>query len=131
LLNALGGRPLPIYGDGLNVRDWLFVEDHAEALLAVLERGRMGENYNIGGETERTTIKMVDAICDALECERPAAANPALRKPGINRYRDLKALMPDRPGHDRRYSTDITKIKQHLNWAPRYRFEDALRMTVR
>ena len=90
----------------------------------------MGENCNIGGETERTTIEIIDAICDALECKRPVAANPALRKPGINRYCDLKALMTDRPGHDRRYSTDIIKIKQHLNWAPTYRFEDALRMTV-
>ena len=131
LLNALDGKSLPIYGDGLNVRDWLFVEDHAEALLAVLKHGKMGENYNIGGDTERTTIGMVDAICDALEVERPAAANPALRKLGIRTYRDLKTLVPDRPGHDRRYSMDITKIKQHLNWEPRYRFEDALRITVR
>jgi dTDP-glucose 4,6-dehydratase len=131
LLNALNGRSLPIYGDGLNVRDWLFVEDHAEALLTILKRGKVGENYNIGGNTELTTTQMVDAICDVLESECPAAANPALRTLGIASYRDLKTLVPDRPGHDRRYSTDITKIKQHLNWEPRYRFENALRMTIR
>jgi dTDP-glucose 4,6-dehydratase len=130
VLNALSGRPLPIYGDGRNVRDWLFVEDHCEALLAVLERGQVGENYNIGGDTERTTIEMVDAICDTLEAERPAAANPVLRESGIKNYCDLKMLVSDRPGHDRRYSTDITKIRQHLNWRPRFRFEDALRMTI-
>jgi dTDP-glucose 4,6-dehydratase len=131
LLNALSGRPLPIYGDGRNIRDWVFVEDHCEALLAVLERGHVGENYNIGGETERTTIEMVDAICNALEAERPAGANPALRESGIKSYSDLKMLVSDRPGHDRRYSTDISKIKQQLDWKPRFRFEDALRMTVR
>ena len=131
LLNALGGRHLPIYGDGKNARDWLFVEDHCEALLAVLKQGRLGENYNIGGETEKSTIEMVDAICDALEAECPASSNPSLRNIGVKQYCDLKTMVTDRPGHDRRYATDISKIKEQLNWRPRFRFEQALKLTVR
>ncbi len=103
------GRPLPIYGDGGNVRDWLHVEDHCAGILLVLRTGRVGEKYNIGGGNERTNLQVVDAICDALEERRPAAANPALARRQIAAYRALKTFVPDRPGHDRRYAIDATK----------------------
>ncbi|MCK6553334.1 dTDP-glucose 4,6-dehydratase [Candidatus Binatia bacterium] len=131
ILNALEGKPLPIYGDGLNVRDWLYVEDHCEGILCVLERGRPGEKYNIGGENERTNLEVVDAICDAIEAIAPAARNDALAARGVRTYRELKTFVPDRPGHDRRYAIDATKIRVELGWAPRHAFESGIGHTVR
>jgi dTDP-glucose 4,6-dehydratase len=128
LLNALEGRPLPIYGDGGNVRDWLHVEDHCAGILLVLGKGRPGGKYNIGGGNERTNLEIVDRICDAVEALRPAASNPALKGKS---YRDLKTFVPDRPGHDRRYAIDATKIRRELGWAPRHAFEEGLASTAR
>ena len=121
ILNALDERPLPIYGDGGNVRDWLHVEDHCAGILLVLAKGRAGEKYNIGGGNERTNLEIVDRICDLVDELRPA---PASR-------RGLKTFVPDRPGHDRRYAIDAAKIRRELGWAPRHTFETGLRDTVR
>ncbi len=131
LLNAVAGKDLPIYGDGLNVRDWLFVEDHCAALLAVLQRGRIGEKYNIGGGNELNNLQMVEALCAALEEQLPAAQNPALRARGLTRYFDLRTFVPDRPGHDRRYATDISRMRLELGWRPLCPLQDGLRRTVR
>ena len=131
ILNAVEGRPLPIYGDGGNVRDWLYVEDHCEGLLLALRKGEPGGKYNIGGGNERTNLQVVDALCAALEAERPAATNPALAARGRRSYAELKNFVPDRPGHDRRYAIDASKIRRELGWAPRHAFEDGLRETVR
>ncbi|HEX3551974.1 MAG TPA: dTDP-glucose 4,6-dehydratase [Thermoanaerobaculia bacterium] len=128
ILNALEGRPLPLYGDGGNVRDWLYVEDHCRGLLTVLRHGRPGERYNLGGRSERTNLQIVDTLCDILESERPAAANPALAG---RSYRDLKTFVADRPGHDRRYAIDDARIRRELGWEPRHDFAAGLRATVR
>jgi dTDP-glucose 4,6-dehydratase len=128
LLNALEGKPLPIYGDGGNVRDWLHVEDHCAGIMRVVEKGIPGQKYNIGGGNERTNLEIVDRICDALELVQPARANPAL---GGRSYRDLKTFVPDRPGHDRRYAIDATKIRRELAWQPTHTFEDGLAQTAR
>jgi dTDP-glucose 4,6-dehydratase len=128
LLNALEGRPLPIYGDGGNVRDWLHVEDHCAGILLVLAKGRPGDKYNIGGGNERRNMEIVDRICEAAEALRPAAANASLQG---STYAALKTLVPDRPGHDRRYAIDATKIRSELGWAPRHTFEDGLAATAR
>ena len=112
MLNALEGRPLPIYGDGGNVRDWLHVDDHCAGILQVLRTGRPGEKYNIGGGSERSNLEVVDLICDALEERRPAASNAALAGQQMTSYRALKKFVPDRPGHDRRYAIDATKIRE-------------------
>mgnify|MGYP002623389393 CR=1 FL=1 len=131
LLNALEGRELPIYGDGANVRDWLHVEDHCGAILRVLEGGAPGSSYNIGGNEERTNLEVVDTLCAVLEELRPAAENPALRQAGHDRYSDLKRFVADRPGHDRRYAIDASKIRRELGWSPRHDFTSGLRHTVR
>jgi dTDP-glucose 4,6-dehydratase len=131
ILNACDGRSLPIYGDGGNVRDWLFVEDHCEGLLRVLERGVPGRTYNIGGDCERTNLEVVDALCATLERLRPAAANPRLVERGIAAYSDLRTFVADRQGHDRRYAIDATRIRTELGWQPRHTFEDGLESTVR
>jgi dTDP-glucose 4,6-dehydratase len=128
LLNAVEGRPLPIYGDGGNVRDWLHVEDHCAGILLVLAKGRVGEKYNVGGGNERTNLEIVDRICDVVEALVPARSTPALKG---STYRDLKTFVPDRPGHDRRYAIDATKIRRELGWAPRHVFEDGLASTAR
>jgi dTDP-glucose 4,6-dehydratase len=125
ILNAVNGRPLPVYGDGLQVRDWLYVEDHAEALHRVLTAGRVGETYNIGGLSERRNIDVVRTICDILEVERPN------RPHGVERYADLITSVQDRPGHDRRYAIDCSKIIEEIGWHPRETFESGLRATVR
>jgi len=130
ILNALEGEPLPIYGDGSNVRDWLFVEDHCEALLAVLTGGVPGEKYNIGGGTEVTNLEMVDRLCALLEEVRPARSNPALAPRGVGSYAELKSFVADRPGHDRRYAIDAHKIERELGWKPRHGFEEGLRRTL-
>jgi dTDP-glucose 4,6-dehydratase len=130
ILNAIEGKPLPIYGDGGAIRDWLYVEDHCRAILRVLEAGTPGESYNVGGRSERTTVEVVDAICACLEDLFPAAENVALREKGIASYGDLKTWVEDRPGHDRRYAIDDTKLRTELGWEPRENFESGLRQTV-
>jgi dTDP-glucose 4,6-dehydratase len=129
ILTALDGRPLPIYGDGGHVRDWLHVDDHCAGILVVLEKGRAGERYNVGGGNERTNLEIVDRICDALEELHPPGSNPALKT--RSSYRELKTHVADRPGHDRRYAIDAMKIRRELDWSPHHRFEDGLRSTVR
>ncbi|HEY6554659.1 MAG TPA: dTDP-glucose 4,6-dehydratase [Vicinamibacteria bacterium] len=131
ILNAIEGKPLPIYGDGGNVRDWLYVEDHCEGIRLALERGRSGQKYNIGGGNERNNKEVVERICAILERERPAAANPALRNQGLASYAGLQTFVKDRPGHDRRYAIDATKIREELGWRPRHDFDSGLEQTVR
>jgi dTDP-glucose 4,6-dehydratase len=131
LLNALEGRDLPIYGDGGNVRDWIYVEDHCQGLLRVLASGRPGEKYNLGGRAERTNLEMVDALCAALAHELPAADNPRLRERGVGAYRDLRTFVPDRPGHDRRYAIDDAKVRDELGWEPEHDLAAGLAATVR
>ncbi len=128
ILNALDGRPLPIYGDGGNVRDWLYVEDHCEGILQVHARGRVGEKYNIGGNSERSNLELVDLLCAELEAQRPARDNPALAG---RSYAALKRFVPDRPGHDRRYAIDAGKIQRELGWRPRHDLAGGLAATVR
>ena len=131
IMNALEGKKLPIYGDGGNIRDWLFVTDHCHAILAVLQRGKVGEKYNVGGNSERTNLQVVDALCAAIEAERPGRDNPALKDQGLLAYTDLKTFVKDRPGHDRRYAIDASKIRRELGFAPQHPFENGLRLTVR
>lgn len=123
ILNALEGRPLPVYGDGGNVRDWLFVEDHCAAIRVVLERGRIGETYNIGGNSERKNLDVVTTICDLVDEMRPDRV--------IGSRRKLIGFVEDRPGHDRRYAIDASKIARELGWKPAQQFESGLRRTVR
>jgi dTDP-glucose 4,6-dehydratase len=123
ILNALEGKPLPIYGDGGNVRDWLFVEDHCRALLTVLERGRPGETYNIGGNSERTNLEVVHTICRVIDELRPDLPHGPCSS--------LITYVRDRPGHDRRYAIDCTKIRNALGWRPRVDFDEGIRLTVR
>jgi len=131
ILNAVEARPLPIYGDGGNVRDWLYVEDHCDGLARVLERGTPGRTYNLGGDAERTNLQVVDALCAALERLRPAAANPHLRERGIGSYAELRTFVADRKGHDRRYAIDAGRIRSELGWRPRHELEVGLEATVR
>jgi dTDP-glucose 4,6-dehydratase len=131
ILNAIEGKPLPIYGDGGNIRDWLYVGDHCEGILQVLERGQPGEKYNIGGGNERTNLEIVDALCEELETALPASDNPALKNAGVARYADLKQFVSDRPGHDRRYAINAEKIQRELGWQAKIGFEAGLRATVR
>jgi len=119
--NALAGKRLPVYGDGRNRRDWLYVDDHCEAIRLVLEKGVPGQTYNIGGESERGNLEVVQGLCAALDRARP-------RKGG--RYADLVEFVTDRPGHDLRYAMDIAKIRRELGWHPKERFETGLEKTV-
>jgi len=122
ILNAREGKPLPVYGDGKNVRDWLYVEDHCDAIATVLRTGRPGETYNVGGWNEKQNLEIVNTICDLVdENSRP------LQKP----RRELIAFVKDRPGHDRRYAMDATKIGRELGWRPKETFESGIRKTVR
>ena len=123
ILNALEGKPLPVYGKGDNVRDWLFVDDHARALQMVLEGGAVGRSYNVGGGAERTNLKVVEAICDLLDRRVGLLANGCPR-------RDLIEFVADRPGHDRRYAIDSTRIRSALGWAPDHDFDSGLAVTV-
>jgi dTDP-glucose 4,6-dehydratase len=122
ILNARDGKPLPVYGDGKNVRDWLYVDDHCEAIALVLQRGRPGETYNIGGHNEKPNLEIVHAICDLMDGMAPRA--------GVSR-RGLITYVKDRPGHDRRYAMDASKIERELGWKPKETFETGLRKTVR
>lgn len=121
ILNGLNRQPLPVYGDGANIRDWLFVEDHARALRQILEKGRPGEKYNVGGRNERTNLQVVHAICDLLDELAPHAEGP---------HRDLITHVADRPGHDRRYAIDATKLETELGWRACETFETGIRKTV-
>lgn len=123
ILNALEGKPLPVYGDGSNVRDWLYVEDHAAALELILKTGRPGETYNVGGRNERTNLQVVHAICDALDRVRPYTDGRS--------YRDLITFVTDRPGHDQRYAIDAAKLEGDLGWRANESFETGLQKTVR
>ncbi len=120
ILNALAGKPLPIYGNGANVRDWLYVEDHADALLCVLQGGQVGRSYNIGGESERTNLDLVRMICAILDEKRP----------GAQPYGDLITFVADRPGHDARYAIDPTRIRDELGWRPSVTLQEGLERTV-
>ncbi|HEY6011173.1 MAG TPA: dTDP-glucose 4,6-dehydratase [Nitrospirota bacterium] len=133
ILNALEGKPLPVYGDGKNVRDWLYVEDHCEAIWTILAKGRSGDTYNIGGECEKTNIEVVNAICDQLEELQPIDKNTAIKKSKINiqNYKDLITYVADRPGHDRRYAINCDKIKNELGWTQRHDFGTGLKDTIR
>ena len=121
ILNALDEKPLPVYGKGENVRDWLFVEDHAAALMLVAAKGRVGESYNVGGRNEKKNIEVVETICETLDEIRPR---------GTGRYRDLITFVQDRPGHDLRYAIDCSKIQRELGWHPQETFNTGLRKTV-
>ena len=124
ILNALEGKSLPVYGNGLQIRDWLFVEDHAKALYKVIKEGKVGETYNIGGNCEKANIEIVRTICSLLEELVP-------NKPeGVARYEDLITYVKDRPGHDVRYAIDATKIRCELGWKPQETFESGIRKTV-
>lgn len=124
ILNALASKPLPVYGNGQQVRDWLYVEDHARALLKVVSEGKVGETYNIGGHNEQKNLDVVRAICALLE--ELAPQKPA----GITHYEDLITYVQDRPGHDQRYAIDASKIERELGWVPQETFETGLRKTV-
>jgi len=130
-LNALEGKPLPVYGDGANVRDWIFVEDHCAGILAALDRGRAGETYAFGASTERSNREIVAGICERCEAILPAAENQKLRTAGHSRYEDLVLFVEDRPGHDRRYAIDASKARRELGWIPETEFDRALDLTVR
>lgn len=130
-LNALDARPLPIYGDGQNVRDWLHVEDHCAALLLIAARGVPGSSYNVGAANECPNLQLVELLCAALEDVVPAAENPAMISAGLSSYTALKLFVPDRPGHDRRYAVDATKLRKELDWEPLRDFSDGLKDTVR
>ena len=121
ILSALAGKPIPIYGKGENVRDWLYVEDHADALLLVLEKGAVGRSYNIGGENERSNLDLVQTICTILDALKPASEP----------YADLIEFVSDRPGHDLRYAIDPTRIREELGWRPSVTVEEGLEKTVR
>ena len=120
VLNALEGKPLPVYGDGLNIRDWLYVEDHARALVLVLTQGRLGAKYNVGGRSERTNLQVVHTICDTLDDLVPTGRS----------RRDLIKFVTDRPGHDRRYAIDPSQIETELGWRATETFETGLRKTI-
>lgn len=122
ILNALDGKPLPIYGNGQQIRDWLYVEDHARALYSVLTEGKIGETYNIGGHNEKKNIEVVNAICELLDEIQPCADQ--------NSYKEQIIFVKDRPGHDLRYAIDASKIKDELGWVPEESFETGLRKTV-
>lgn len=125
ILNALKGEPLPVYGDGSQIRDWLYVDDHARALLQVVLKGKLGETYNVGGNNEKKNIEVVHTICTILDELVPDKAD------GINRYSDLITHVKDRPGHDVRYAIDASKIRDELNWVPSESFETGIRKTVK
>ena len=124
ILNALDGKQLPVYGDGLQIRDWLYVEDHARALYKVVTEGKVGETYNIGGHNEKANIDVVKALCSLLEELHPA------KPEGVAQYKDLITYVKDRPGHDVRYAIDASKIEKELGWTPEETFETGLRKTV-
>jgi dTDP-glucose 4,6-dehydratase len=130
ILNALEGKPLPVYGKGDQVRDWLYVEDHARALYKVVTEGQVGETYNIGGHNEKRNIDVVHTLCDLLDELRRPVAPVGAASAAITSYRELITHVPDRPGHDLRYAIDAGKIQRELDWAPEETFESGIRKTV-
>ncbi len=122
ILNALRGAPLPVYGDGQQVRDWLYVEDHCEAILTILQKGRPGETYNIGGDNQPANLSVIRSICEILDRQRPESPHAP--------HASLIQHVVDRPGHDRRYAMDITKIASELGWQPRHSLDDGLEKTI-
>ncbi|WP_085723039.1 dTDP-glucose 4,6-dehydratase [Pseudomonas sp. R37(2017)] len=128
ILNALHGKPLPVYGDGKQVRDWLYVEDHARALVEVVTRGAVGETYNIGGHNEKTNLEVVQTICELLDELVPPKSTR--ENEHLASYKELITFVKDRSGHDRRYAIDASKIKKHLAWVPEESFESGIRKTV-
>lgn len=137
ILNALDGKPLPVFGKGDQIRDWLYVEDHARALYKVVTEGKVGETYNIGGHNEKQNIEVVHTICDILQELAPPCDNTNIRVRGavrahfVHDYRELITYVQDRPGHDRRYAIDASKIKRELDWEPEEAFESGMRKTVK
>ena len=130
IMNALSGKPLPVYGDGSNVRDWLYVEDHCRAVQAAFETGVPGEVYVIGGNNEQKNLNLVHMICDVLDEVAPPEEISQLRDSGLKSYRDLIRFVTDRPGHDHRYAIDAAKIQRELGWQPQVGFEAGLRRTI-
>jgi len=122
ILNALDEKALPVYGTGANVRDWLYVEDHSRALVAIVNHGRIGESYNIGGRAERSNLAVVKSVCAILDRKQP--------RPGGKPYSDLITFVSDRPGHDRRYAIDPAKAERELQWSPEETFETGLEKTI-
>lgn len=133
ILNALEGKPLPIYGKGQQIRDWLYVEDHASALMLVATQGKIGQTYNIGGHNEKKNIEVVKTICKLLDEYFPIEKNPKIKnlKLNISNYENLITFVEDRPGHDMRYAIDASKIQRELNWIPQHSFISGMRKTVK
>ena len=125
IINAIQGNPLPVYGKGDQIRDWLYVEDHASALFEVVKNGKVGETYNIGGHNEKTNLEVIESVCNLLEEMNP------IKPKGIKMYIDLITFVEDRPGHDKRYAIDASKIQNDLMWVPNETFETGLRKTVK
>ena len=123
VLHGLEGKPLPIYGDGKNIRDWLYVDDHVEAIRLILTKGKANESYNVGGRNEKSNLEVVQMICDLLDEYAPASS--------IGSRRELISYVKDRPGHDRRYAIDASKIERELGWSPKHNFATGLAETVR
>lgn len=130
IMNALSGKPLPVYGDGSNVRDWIFVEDHCKAVKLAFEKGRPGEVYAVGASNEQKNLDLIHQICSILDDVAPPVEVPALHEQGLESYRDLIRFVTDRPGHDRRYAIDSAKITRELGWQPEVGFEAGLRRTI-
>ena len=130
ILNALDAKPLPVYGDGSQIRDWLYVEDHARALYKVVTEGVVGETYNIGGHNEKKNIEVVGTLCNILDDLKPISTNPAFNASSIKSYSELITFVKDRPGHDVRYAIDASKIEKELGWVPEESFDTGIRKTV-
>jgi dTDP-glucose 4,6-dehydratase len=130
ILNALSGKPLPVYGDGSNVRDWIYVEDHCKAVRSVFEKGKPGETYAIGANNEQKNINLVNQICRILDEIAPPGEVHPVREQGLTSYAELVNFVKDRPGHDHRYAIDSTKIARQLGWQPEVEFETGLRRTI-
>jgi dTDP-glucose 4,6-dehydratase len=131
IMNAMDGRDLPVYGDGGNVRDWIYVNDHCLAIYAVLQHGKPGERYNIGASCEKKNMDVVQSICRGLEVALPAQFNNSLKKRGLHSYEQLITFVADRPGHDRRYAIDAEKLRKLSGWKPETSFDEGLLSTIR
>jgi dTDP-glucose 4,6-dehydratase len=131
ILNAIEGMEIPVYGDGRNVRDWVFVEDFCKAIIVVLQKGQVGDTYNVGGKSEKMNIEVVQEICAQLNHLYPASKNEKLKKQRVFNYEELIRFVKDRPGHDRRYAMNIQKIEKKLGWTPKYSFSQGLNRTIR
>ena len=129
ILNALNGKEITIYGDGSNIRDWLYVEDHCDAIYNLMTKGKVGEVYNIGGNSEKTNLEVVEIICESLDELYPTSSNLNISK-NINSYRELITFVEDRPGHDFRYSIDASKISSDINWKPKENFKSGIKKTI-